>query len=392
MLLAATIVNVICVSDVAWNFLWQRQHHLLTRLPKDWKILYVEPSFWKSLALRMINFYSKIKTPTNNRNYIIVKSIPTIPLLDRSRTLRKINDSLIIHIMHFFVQRYDLQDAILIIYNPRFSCVLGKLDESLSCYEIIDEKMEFEALPRWLEINHKLLVRNASLITVSSSILHKTINLERKNDVFLIGNGADVSHFRKATLDIQIPYDVLSIKNPILGYIGAIGEWFDFELLEYILKSRPNVAVVMIGWVFNKQRSIINRLAKTYANLHFLGRRSYDHLPNYIKAFSACILPFRIYKLTEAINPTKLYEYMAAGKPVISTALPEAAVYNRVIYIANNYAEFLEFIDKALADPKYNTVELLEIASKHDWQNKIREMLDIIELKLKTTSKSTTTD
>ncbi|MDQ6862408.1 MAG: glycosyltransferase [Thermoproteota archaeon] len=381
-------MNVICLSDVAWNFLWQRQHQLLSRFPKDCKILYVEPSFWKALVLRIINFCSHIKTPATNHNEIIVKSIPTIPFVDRSTAFRKINDSIIIHIMRSFVQKYDLSKSLLIIYNPRFSCVLGKLKESLSCYEIIDEKMEFEAIPQWLEINHEFLIRNANLITVSSNILHKRVSAERRNDTFLIGNGADISHFKRSMLDIEIPLDIRSIKNPILGYTGAIGEWFDFALLEYILKTLPNIEVVLIGWAFNKQRLTITRLRRTYPNLHFMGRRSYDLLPNYVKAFAACIIPFRVYKLTEAVNPTKLYEYLAAGKPVISTALPELAIYKQAIYVAKNYSEFLEFINKALFDKKNHGAERIEIASKHDWKDKVQRMLDIIDIyKRKTISK-----
>lgn len=381
-------MDVICLSDVAWNFLWQRQHQLLVRFPKDCKILYVEPSFWKAIALTVINLHSRIKIPTNTYNKIVVKSIPTFPLFDKSTVFRKINDSIIIHIMRSYVQRYDLKESVLIIYNPRFSCVLGKLKESLCCYEIIDEKIEFEVIPKWLEVNHKFLINNANLITVSGGVLHKRISAERSNDVFLIGNGVDNSHFKKSMLDIEIPTDIRFIRNPILGYIGAIGEWFDFILLEYILKSRPNVAVVLIGWVFNRQRLTIERLEKAYPNLHFFGRRSYDLLPNYIKAFAACIIPFRINKLTEAVNPTKVYEYMAAGKPVISTTLPELVIYKHTIHLADTYTEFLEFIDKVLSNPKFDPVESLEIASKRDWHDKAQQMLDIIEIyKMKTTSK-----
>jgi glycosyltransferase involved in cell wall biosynthesis len=136
--------------------------------------------------------------------------------------------------------------------------------------------------------------------------------------------------------------------------------------------------VVLIGWVFNKQRSAIQRLSKNYSNLYFLGRRSYDSLPCYVKAFNVCIIPFRAYKLTEAVNPIKLYEYLAAGKPVISTSLPELAKYKHIIYVANDSKEFLEFIDKA-SNIKHDPTNFLKIASDHDWQNKVEQMIDIID-------------
>ncbi len=371
-------MNVICISDVAWNFLWQRQHQLISRFPKDWQILYVEPSFWKALALRILNAYSRIHVPDNDMDNITVKSIPTIPLFDKSRMSRQINDRIIIHIMRSLTRKYGLENSLLILYNPRFSCLVGKLDESLTCYEIPDDKLEFDAIPSWLEINHTFLIRKVNLITVSGTILYKRISKQRDTDVFLVGNGADISHFKRATLDIEIPVDIKSIKPPILGFIGAIGEWFDFTLVESILQKYPEVAVVLIGWVFNRQRSTLKRLTRKYANLFFLGRRSYDHLPNYVKAFTACIIPFKVYKLTEAVNPTKLYEYLAAGKPVVSTTLPELESYDHVIYLANDYSEFLEFIDKALKT-KHDPAKFLDIAYKNDWQVKAQQMIEVIE-------------
>jgi glycosyltransferase involved in cell wall biosynthesis len=377
---------VICASDVAWNFLWQRQHQLISRFPKDWQILYIEPSFWKAIALRIINAYSRIHVPNNNTNNIIVKSIPTIPLFDRSRICRQINDRIIIHMMRSLARRQGLNNPLLILYNPRFSCLVGKLDESLTCYEINDEKLQFDAIPSWLETNHTLLIRKVNFITVSGTILYKRISTQRHSDVFLVGNGADTSHFKTAMLDIEIPGDIQRIKPPILGFIGAIGEWFDFALLESILQKYPDVAVVLIGWVFNKQRSTLERLSRTYANLFFLGRRSYDRLPNYVKAFAACIIPFRVYKLTEAVNPTKLYEYLAAGKPVVSTKLPELESNDQVIYLAKNHNEFLEFIGKALKT-KHDPAKFFEIAYNNDWQHKALEMIDVIEKYRRDTSK-----
>jgi glycosyltransferase involved in cell wall biosynthesis len=377
-------VNVICLSDVAWNFLWQRQHQLVSRFPQDWQILYIEPSFWKANALKIINFYSGIKVPKNNN--IIVKSIPIFPFANKSRLVRKINDTIIIRVMRSLLRRYHLNAPLLLIYNPQFSCILGQFDECLSCYEIIDEKLDFEAIPRWLDFNHNYLIRNVNLVTVSAHTLYRSISSQRDGEVFLIENGADSSHFKRAMLDIEIPNDIRHIQPPILGYIGAIGEWFDFTLLENILQYYRNISVVLIGWVFNKQRSTIKRLSKNYSNLYFLGRRSYDRLPSYVKAFTVCIIPFKIYKLTEATNPIKLYEYLAAGKPVISTCLPELAKYKHIIYVANDSKEFLEFIEKAL-NTKHDPTNFLKIASDHDWQNKVEQMIDIIDFYNRTVCK-----
>jgi len=372
-------MNVVCFSDVAWNFIWQRQHHLISRFPAGWKILYVEPSFWKACILKIINFFSQIKAPKNSN--ILVTSIPTVPLFEISKITRKINDKIILHCMQSLVRSHNLDNFLLalIIYNPRFSCVVGRLGECLSCYDIIDDKLEFKAIPRWLEIHHKFLIDNVNMITVSSAVLLKEIQKHRTNDVFLIGNGVETSHFKKALLDKQmiIPNDIRHIKYPIVGYIGSIGEWFDFNLLEDILRIYPDVSVLLIGWVFTKQRPLLKKLQRNYKNLYFLGRRSYSMLPYYVRAFTVCIIPFRVYKLTQAVNPIKLYEYLAAGKPVVSMSLSELYNYKDVIYLANDYKEFLEFIQIAIHD-KHETEKFLEIAYKNDWQYKVAQMIELI--------------
>jgi glycosyltransferase involved in cell wall biosynthesis len=370
-------VNIICFSDVSWNFLWQRQQQLISRFPKDWNILYIEPSFWKAKALKIINYVSRIRVPRNDN--IIVKSIPTFPLVDDLRRFQTLNDWLIVNFMLHFIKKASFKEAVLILYHPRFSCVLGRMGESLSCYDVIDEKFEFEEVPQRLKRHHTFLIENVDLITVSSTALHMAILSLRDQDVFLIGNGADIRHFRRATTELKIPDDIVRIgKQPILGYLGAIGEWFDFSLLESILKTYPKVNVVLVGWAFNKQRLRIDKLCRAFPNLHFLGRRSYEDLPRYVKAFAVCIIPFRLYKLTEAINPTKVYEYMAAGKPVISTALPELNRWKELIYIANNSAEFLDFIETALK-VNHDSKKISQAVSNEDWQYKVKEFLHIIE-------------
>lgn len=343
--------------------------------------MYVEPSFWKAKALKIINYVSRIRVPRNDN--IIIKSIPTFPLIDNFRQFQRVNDWLIVHFMIRFIKKASFKEAVLILYHPRFSCVLGRMAESLSCYDIIDEKFEFEEVPQRLKRHHMFLIKNVDLITVSSNALHIAISSLRDEDVFLIGNGADIGHFRRTALELKIPDDIARICNrPILGYLGAIGEWFDFSLLESILKTYPKVNVVLVGWAFNKQRLRIDKLCRAYPNLHFLGRRSYEDLPRYVNAFAVCIIPFRLYKLTEAINPTKVYEYMAAGKPVISTALPELNRWKDLIYIANNCTEFLDFIGTALKVNQlcnHDSKKISNAVSNEDWEYKVKEFLHIIE-------------
>jgi hypothetical protein len=375
-------MNIICFSDIAWNFLWQRNQQILTHFPEDWKIVHVEPSFWKSILLRILNLYLRIDAPTTRTNIKIV-SIPTVPFFDGVRSLRRINDFIIVNYMRAFLRRHHLYHPILIFYHPRFSCVIGKLHEKLTCYEVIDDKLEFEAIPDWIEGNHEFLVQKADIITVSANTLYQKISKKRTDGLFLVENGADSSHFKKALEEIEVPADIQNIKEPILGFIGAVGEWVDFTLLEEILRKYPNIAVVMIGWIFGKQRKTVRRLSDRYSNLHLLGMKPYERLPNYVKAFTAGIIPFKVYELTKGMNPGKFYQYLAAGKPVISTALPELERYRDVVLLAHDVDEFLDLVGKVLVS-KYDTTKFLQVAEQNDWKYKAAEILKIINSHKKT--------
>lgn len=366
-------MNILCFSDIYWDFLWQRHQQMLTRFPDDWKIIYVQPSFMGLFLKQPLSVL-----PRKVKKNIIVVSFPILHMLDRSPFSRRINDFLIVFWARFFIGLYNFKNPVLVIYEPRFSCVIERLNECLVCYKVVDDRMEFSEVPRWIKSNIDLLIEKADIIVASSQNIFNKLSKTRKKNVFLVGNGAEVEHFKKAKENIEISVDIASIKKPILGYIGAIGEWFDFQLIEEILKFYPNISVVLIGPILSKQDIKIDRLKKLYSNLLVMGKKSYDILPNYIKAFDVCVIPFKINELTLGVNPNKLYEYLAAGKPVISTALPEVTKYNGTVYVAENHDEFLSCINKALTSNQDHE-GFSRIANENTWDEKSKTVVNLIQ-------------
>jgi glycosyltransferase involved in cell wall biosynthesis len=238
--------------------------------------------------------------------------------------------------------------------------------------------MEFTEVPSWIKDNIDFLIDKADIIITSSQNLFNKLKIKRKHNLFLVGNGVEVEHFKKARENIEISMDIKSTKKPIIGYIGTIGEWFDFELIESILKFYPNISIVLIGPIFLKQKPEINKLESLYPNLFVLGKKSYSILPNYIKAFDVCIIPFKINELTLSVNPNKLYEYLAAGKPVISTALPEVEKYNGTVYMAKNTDEFLWHINKVLTST-HDAEKFLSIAFENSWDEKAKSIINLVK-------------
>jgi hypothetical protein len=203
---------------------------------------------------------------------------------------------------------YDIKNPVVIIYEPRCSCVVGKLNELLVHYEIADDRLGFTKVPRWIKTNIDFLIEKADLVTVASQYLYDKLIEKRRHNIFLVGNGVEVEHFKKAREDIEIPKDICNVKKPILGYVGTIGEWFDFQLIEIVLNKFPNIA----------------------------------------------------------------------GKPVISTALPEVKKYDGTVYVAENYDEFLSYINKALTST-HDLEKFFKIANENTWEEKAKEMVKIIQ-------------
>jgi hypothetical protein len=366
-------MNILCFSDINWDFPWSRNQQIMTRFPDHWKIIYVQPSFIRLLIGKPLRAF-----PRHVRKNIIAVSFPIIPFFDRLAIVRKINRFLIVFWARFFVALYNFKDPNIIIYEPRFSCVIGKIRDCLVCYKVLDDRMEFLGIPRWINDNIDFLTDKADIIVTSSLRLFDKFKRNKEQDIFLVGNGVEVEHFKKARDNIEIPEDMNSLEKPILGYIGTIGEWFDFKLIEGILLFYPNISIVLIGPIFPKQKVEIDRLKKAHSNFFALGKKPYDILPNYIKGFDACIIPFKINKLTLSVNPNKLYEYLAGGKPVISVALPELRKYKDIVYLAENHDEFIFQVKTALTS-KHDLKKFMKIAEENTWDDKAKIVVDLIE-------------
>src|SRR5262249_55425523 len=143
---------------------------------------------------------------------------------------------------------------------------------------------------------------------------------ERGVEYRLITHGVDVAHFRQACdPDTPIPADISALAKPIVGFFGLIEDWVDLRLIRFLAQTRPAWSFVLVG------KAVADTAAlQGLPNVHLLGRKDYRELPGYCKAFDAALLPFVINELTLAANPLKLREYLAAGLPVIASAIPEA--------------------------------------------------------------------
>ncbi|MGD1096490.1 MAG: glycosyltransferase [Bryobacteraceae bacterium] len=212
-------------------------------------------------------------------------------------------------------KKLGLQKPITLTFVPSSADVAGSLGERCVIYYCVDEYSQFRGADRTaiLEMERRL-IEKSDLVVVSASRLHESKRAYNANTV-LITDGVDVGHFRKACLaETAILEDCPRPPGPLIGCFGLIEDWVDLELIRHLALARPGWSFVLIGEV-RTDTSCVRELP----NVHLLGRRTYQSLPGYCKAFDIAILPFVVNELTLAANPLKLREYLAAGLPVVAT-------------------------------------------------------------------------
>jgi glycosyltransferase involved in cell wall biosynthesis len=199
--------------------------------------------------------------------------------------------------------------------------------------------------------------------------------------VHFLGCGVDSAHFAKARLsDTTLPHDVACIDAPIMGYYGVIDERLDYELLARLAAAYPEWALVMVGPVVKVDPDELPKAP----NIHWLGQRDYNELPAYVKAFDVCLMPFALNEATQFINPTKTLEYMAAGKPIVSTAVSDVVRnFTPVVTVARSVDGFVAAVRSVMKRPDDALIARgIGQAADASWESIVLQMRTLIAASL----------
>lgn len=286
--------------------------------------------------------------------------------------IRKLNDFL------YLFNQVDpapyLGDCKPIVYYTSAAHVdmVRQYNPELIVFDSVDEPSEeFEA---WRP-NYYRAVSSADLVLTASDKLYQMASALNSR-VYLLPNACDYDYFSGSSKrDYQeADGDITGIKRPIIGYIGVVASWCDLDLITAVADNFPHCNLVIIGPLYNVSQ------VPQRPNIHWLGFKPYEKLAAYARSFDLGIIPFKNTSMTESVNPIKMWEYMAAGLPVVATALPEAKKHGDLVLYSENQAQFLSNVELALYhDTPEKKQQRQQLAQENSWMQRAQTVLEIIE-------------
>ena len=371
-------MDIIYFGSVDWDFLWQRPQQLITRLAESHRILFVDPPYSlnrfkglrdegiRELAPNIHGCTPPLTPPLKNM-------VPSLNRLAYRIVARRVSE---------YVRQLGFSDPVLWINQPQAGALIGCFQERMVCYDCMDDHESFSGLGRRSVIRAmetEVFERADVVLTLSPALHEKASQICARDRVFLVKDGGDPSHF---TENGPLSEELRDELGPLIGFVGAIYEWVDIELLMNVATNHPEWTLVLIGPVKAKKDEA--RL-ESLPNIRLLGRRPYAELPSLIRCLDVCLLPFIPNRHIAHSDPIILYDYLSSGKPVVSTDFPAALSFGGEVYIGLDSEHFSLQIAAALCD---NTPVLARARRNrvlaHSWDQRASQIQEIFQKNWKT--------
>ena len=360
--------DIICFSIIDWEFRWQRPQQLMSQFADHGhRVFYVsiarhlpiEGERCRAQALRDNVWEIQLAVP--ERVDVYGGKLPA----DLA--------SVIVEDLRALRNTFRITDAVSIVQVATWAAVAYRTRDVFGwpvVYDCMDEWDTFPGMSEALLVTERRLIRDADLLVVTARKLYEKYESDARS-IILARNGADFDRFHAAG-----PNSILEdLPHPIVGYFGAIADWFDLDLMLQVARERPKYSFVLIGGVFG----LDTRDLEDLKNVHVLGQQPYEKMPEYLRNFDACIIPFKVNAVTEATDPVKFYEFISQGKPVVSTTMPELYPYADLLYIASDAEEFISMIDAALRENDPGLVERrIEVARANTWSARYESIVEAL--------------
>ena len=365
--------GIVVFSHLRWGFVWQRPQQFLSRFAKKHKILFMEEPFFDLAegSEPRIDYHKVMPNVTVVTPHVSVSwnRNPKLPSKLRefaTTAIKALNDT------------GEFDKPLLWYYSPMDSAwSLGHFPNRGVVYDCMDELNQFSGAPRTLVSNEARLIKHADIVFTGGFELGEKKKKQHEN-VHIFGCGVEFDHFGKAAdPSTVIPPDIDFMARPILGWFGVVDERVDYAMVGEMARMRPDWSFAMVGPVVKVDPNLLPHSP----NLFWLGGRDYQQLPHYCRAFDVNMMCFANNAATQYINPTKGLEYMATGKPIVSTPVRDVVrQWSDIVYLAKNAEEFVKAAEEALKNPVNDRVTRgLELAKQSSWEATVANMQQLIK-------------
>ncbi len=384
---------IICFAPDPWEGLWRNRHQIMTRLARYNTVIYVEPRRYlgetyrqlRARRLRLADLRKPLLEPVNIGSPVQTAGAcglwryhdPYYAPFAGRRSGGRLTAALRRRAFRAALHRLGVRQPILWLLRPFHADQIGLYEEKLVVYHITDAYSEFPLVTDKTAFcrDEEALLHRADVVIVTSPGLLAS-KLPHNPHTYLVPNAVDYSGFQAALADPNrrlVAAD--AIARPHIGYVGALNEKIAFDLLEHVARARPGWQLLLVGALDLTAHPDKADALRRLSNVHWLGRLPASQVPDAIASMDVCLLPYERNAWTANIDSLKLYEYLACGKPVVSTDVPAARAFESVVRIAAERTTFITAIETALTDNAPNVIAARQaVAAGNTWDMRVAQI------------------
>ncbi len=389
--------EIVCLSSLDWDVCWTSKQQIMYRLSESNRVLYIEEPVtmlaplvvpahwrrWKALIPRIRRQGAQLWTLTLP---------PLLPFGNKSRSINSLNQAVVASYVRWAMKKLSFSsDYILWTYLPQTLAVLHRLRRAsggsapaLAIYHCVDEHSAFPGhfiSPELVKAYDDALTKEVDLVITTSESLRESREALNPR-TYTVLNAADVELFNQAlTPDLSEPADLVGIPSPRLGVVGVHDHRLDVDALEALEQADSSWQVLLIGPLRVSHADDIR--LRRLSSVHVLGAKPRQELPSYLKGLSAALIPYKPGELTRNIFPLKLFEYLAAGLPVIAGGLPELRRYPGMVWLAESAKDYPGLVRAAIVeDTAAKRAERVSLAAENSWDRRVADISALVEAAL----------
>lgn len=348
--------TLVCFSHLRWDFVYQRPQHLLSRFSTMYSVYFVEEPMYDAKGEPTVTFTSKA-----DKLWVVVPHLPEGTSPEDAAKIQK-------QLFAKFLRKRKLSDMMFWYYTPMALKFSGQYTPAAIIYDCMDELSHFKFAPPELTRLEDELFERADIVFTGGHSLYE-YKKNRHQNIYPVPSSIDKKHFAQARTITEEPADQKDITGKKLGFYGVIDERFDIDLVREMAEKKPDWQFVLLGPVVKIDPATLPRLS----NIHYLGGKSYDELPQYLAGWDVALIPFMLNEATKFISPTKTPEYLAAGVPVVSTAIRDVVrPYGEagIVKIGANADEFIAAAESYMELDKEKWLpEVDDFLKDNSWTN-----------------------